>query len=304
MRRAALIVNPQAGRASSFDAVLPALSRVLRSHGFSVQVRETTAEPASARSIALQEACSADIVFACGGDGTVHGVLQGLAGTASILGVLPFGTANALARNLGLPVDPALALQKLLTYTPRQIPLGCADTSTEKRWFTVMAGAGPDGCLVREMKLAAKARTARRAYYTEAARLFLSRRFPRFRVEYKLVGSSVWTTRSAVALMASRIPDLGGPFRGLTKASRLHHPHLLIQLLAGPAHLSFPAWLALSRANLEKANPWLSTQEVDEVRCSALHGSRDVHAQVDAEAAGPLPLALRVIPSSLRLLMP
>ncbi len=238
MRRAGLIINPKAGR-GSFETVRSEVVRVLAKHGFEVQVNATTPEPESARTLALEASRSCDLVIACGGDGTVHGVLQGVAGTSATLGVLPFGTANALARNLLLPVNPVLAVEKLLSFKPRQVPLGRAETAAGKRWFTVMAGAGPDGSLVHEMQLAAKARIGRRAYYTEAARLFLTRRFPAFQVEYKLIGSSSWEEQSAVAMMASRISDLGGLFTGLTSASRLDHPHLLIQLLRAPAHLAF-----------------------------------------------------------------
>ena len=303
MRRARLILNPKAGR-DAFAGVREDVVRVLARGGFDASARATTASPDSARVLALEASRSCDLVLACGGDGTVHGVLQGLAGTETVLGVLPFGTANALARNLLLPVDPLLALERLLTYKPKQIPLGYAETSAGERWFTVMAGAGPDGSLVQEMKLVAKAHVGRRAYYTEAARLFMTRRFPAFQVEYRLVGSSTWESQPVVAMMASRIPDLGGLFTGLTASSRLHHPHLVVQLLAVPAHLSLPAWIAFGRLGFSNANPWLTSLEVEELRCTPLDTSRQVYAQVDGEAVGCLPLALRVVPSALHLLMP
>jgi diacylglycerol kinase (ATP) len=304
VRRAGLVINPKAGRGASIDTRMDELIRVFSKHGFETDIRRTTAEPDSARDLAVRAGESCDTVIACGGDGTVHGVLQGIAGTATHLGVIPLGTANALARNLSLPTDPILALDKLLSFTAKQIPLGKAVTLTSTRWFTVMAGAGPDGTLVQEMKLAAKARVGRSAYYTEAARLFLTRRFPQFRVEYKLLGSNIWESRLAVGMMVSRIQNLGGLFSGLTSRSRLYHPHLLVQLLASPAHLAFPAWMALGKAGLGKANPWLTTLEVEELRCLPLQEEQQVFAQVDGEAVGALPLNLQVIPSSLHLLMP
>jgi diacylglycerol kinase family enzyme len=234
----------------------------------------------------------------------VHGVLQAIAGTSTHLGVIPFGTANALARNLLLPPDPVLALDKLLSYTAKQIPLGRAETLTSTRWFTVMAGAGPDGTLVQEMKLATKSQVGRSAYSMEAARLFLTRRFPPFRVEYRLLGSSIWKDRLAVGMMTSRVQNLGGLFTGLTSNSRLHHPHLLVQLLAAPAHLAFPAWMAFGKVGLGHANPWLTTLEVEELRCVPLQEERRVFAQVDGEAMGALPLRIQIVPSSLHLLMP
>ena len=167
-----------------------------------------------------------------------------------------------------------------------------------------MAGAGPDGTLIQEMKSATKARAGRSAYYTEAARLFLTRRFPPFRVEYRRMGSAIWEHRVAVGMMASRIQNLGGLFRGLTSNSRLHHPHLLVQLLAAPAHLAFPAWMALGKLGMGSANPWLTTLEVEELRCVPLQEERQVFAQVDGEAVGALPMSTQIVPSSLHLLMP
>ncbi len=277
---------------------------VFSRHGFEVDIWRTTPEPESARDLAVRARESCDTVIACGGDGTVHGVLQGIAGTATRLGVIPSGTANALARNLMLPSDPVLALDRLLSFPAKQIPLGKAETLISTRWFAVMAGAGPDGTLVEQMKLSAKARVGRSAYYAEAARLFLTRRFPQFKVEYRRLGSTVWENRLAVGMMASRIQNLGGLFRGLTSNSSLHHPHLLVQLLAAPAHLAFPAWMALGKVGLGNTNPWLKTLEVEELRCVPIQKGRKVFAQVDGEAVGTLPLSIRIVPSSLYLLMP
>jgi diacylglycerol kinase family enzyme len=299
-----LIVNPNAGSGQGWANRLDTIMRVFAARGVEACAMETTSATNSTERLAAEAAKSCDLVIACGGDGTVHGVLQGVAQTRASLGVLPFGTANALARNLGLPLDPVAALNRLLGYTARPIPLGFAETANGSRWFTVMAGAGPDGRLVHEMKLAAKARAGRAAYYAEAARLFVTRRFPAFRVEYRAVGSIEWETREAVAMMASRIPDLGGLFRGLTATSRLHHPHLVVQLLAAPAHLSLPAWMTMGRTGWGRQNPWLTTVEADEVRCVPLDGRGGVYVQVDGEPMREIPMSVRIVQDGVRLLMP
>lgn len=273
-------------------------------HGLDAQVRRTSADFDSARLLAIEASRTFDLVIAAGGDGTVHGVLQGIAGTTATLGILPFGTANALARNLGLPTDPVLAVRNLLSFQPKAIPLGCAETDEGKRWFTVMAGAGPDGTLIQELRPQIKARFGRRGYYMEAARLFLTRRFRPFHVEYRLLGSATWQAQSAVGIMAARVPDLGGLFKGLTAASRLHHPHLLVHLITSPAHLALPAWILLGKIGIAHANPWLITLEVEEVRCMPIDSKREIYAQVDGELAGPLPMKLSIVPAALRLLMP
>ena len=164
-------------------------------------------------------ASGCDVVFACGGDGTVHETLQGLVGTTAALGVVPLGTANVLARNLGLSVDPVKALQQQLSFSPRVISAGEVSYATNggeaKRYFTVMAGAGPDGALVYRALAGRRSRLGRSVYYTHAMRLFLTRRFPSFRVEYRRRDSGEWEECLGVSVMSARVADLGGVFSRL-----------------------------------------------------------------------------------------
>ena len=151
----------------------------------------------------------ADLVFACGGDGTLHEVIQGLARHPSAtVGILPLGSANALARHLGVSFNPADAARQQLTFIRRDIPLGRVTCETAEgprsRYFAVMAGAGPDGMLVYRMLAAGKRRLGRSVYYLQAARLFLSSRFPSFHVQTTLTDGSPFN-RDAVSAMAIQI---------------------------------------------------------------------------------------------------
>lgn len=307
---AVLIGNPAAGRFAKLRARQGEMLRVCQEFGWAATIVETGPEPGSAERLTRDAVhAGARLVIACGGDGTVHGVLQALAQTETALGVLPFGTANALARNLTLPLEPVSALHRLLGYRAHRIPLGWAETGMGGRWFCVMAGAGPDGMLVQAsvagaaaMSAAAKARFGRSAYYGRAARLLLTRRFEPFCVECRQ--QDRWHRHTAIGVMASRVPDLGGLFRGLTAGSRLHHGRLQVQLLRGPALLSLPSWMAAAHLRLSAWNPLVETVDVDELRCTALRGHALPHAQVDGEPAGELPLTLRVVPDALWLLCP
>lgn len=301
MTTATLIVNPVSGRARLLAAELPALTRLLAAHGFETRVLQTSSDPASPRSLAATAALTSALVLACGGDGTVHGVVQGLAHTGVPLGILPLGTADALARNLALPLSPVAALTQLLTYTPSLIPLGEITTSLDTRLFIAMAGCGPDGALAHALSSSAKSRLGRNAYYAHAAHLFFTRRWPAFEVRYLLPDSDTWQTTRATALMASRIPDLGGLFSRLTPLARLDSPYLHVHLLRAPAHLSLPAWLAFSRTALP--NPFLTTLDVAELQCTPL-SALPVYAQADAEPLGPIPATFKILPAALTLLMP
>src|SRR6185437_6444476 len=157
MRRVALIYNPASGqhsggRASQVRDVIA----VLHKAQIEAQALETHA-PGSGKSLALAAVRQGyDTVLACGGDGTVHEVLQPLVGTEVALGVVPLGTANALAQNLGLGRNPVKAVQALLQAAPLKVPVGRISfrepNGTEGwRYFTVAAGIGADALLMSSM---------------------------------------------------------------------------------------------------------------------------------------------------------
>jgi diacylglycerol kinase family enzyme len=270
---ATLIVNPVAGRAPLLERQLPAMERLFQQQGLKLEVLASSPAADSAQQLARSVAAQSSMVIACGGDGTVHGVLQGLAQTTTPLGVLPLGTANALARHLRLPLDPLCAMERLLDARPTRVPIGQVETASVARYFLVMAGCGPDGALVDSLSgegaQGFKRRFGRASYYAGAARLFLTRRWPSFRVEYR-VGHQ-WYKTTACAVMASRLPDLGGLFTGLTRRADFHAPTLHLHVMAPPAHLSLPAWFTLSRLGVR--HPLQLAVDVDELRCTSLEAA-------------------------------
>src|SRR5512146_2706838 len=103
VQRAVLIFNPVSGRPARRLAQVEQAAAVLRASGVETTVMATPA-PGAAGDLARQAiAGGADAVFACGGDGTIHEVLQGIVGSEAALGVIPLGTANSLAWDLRIP---------------------------------------------------------------------------------------------------------------------------------------------------------------------------------------------------------
>ncbi|WP_433974495.1 diacylglycerol/lipid kinase family protein [Tunturiibacter lichenicola] len=308
MNRATLIVNAVAGRRKDLRALIPELVQILEQRGVQATAKVTTMA-GEAQTIAANAATSGcDAVFACGGDGTAHEALQGIVGTACALGVVPLGTANALARNLGLPLDPAQALWQQLGFVPRAISVGeahcIAKDGEARRYFTVMAGAGPDGALVYRTLAGRGSKFGRGIYYTHAVRLFLTRRFPAFQVEFRRRGSDEWEQRLAVSIMCARVADLGGIFSRLTRGGSLLDTELELVLVKPPAGIGLPAWFALNTVGLHARNPWVETVRVTEFRCVPLTSDQPVHAEVDGEWIGYLPMSVRLIPQAAWMLMP
>ena len=98
---------------------------------------------------AVEAGCTT--VIAVGGDGTVRAVASALAGTDAILGIVPQGTGNLLARNLEVPLDdiPA-ALKRIHSGEPRRIDIGWVNLNGVERAFTVMVGFGIDAQMLVE----------------------------------------------------------------------------------------------------------------------------------------------------------
>jgi len=310
MNRAALIVNPRAGSRRDLPTLIPAMIRALEGQGIVADCIETTGPSTAAALAAKAVREGADTLFACGGDGTVHEVMQGVVGTNTTLGVVPMGTANALARNLGLSPDPLRAISQLAGASATRIPVGRIEYSAgnggselQSRYFAVLSGAGPDGALVYSL-LAGKQALGRIAYYAHAARLFMTRHFPPFRISYRPTGSGSWQEDRAISAMCARVGDLGGLFSKLTQGSSLQSTSLRFSYLRPPGRISLPSWFVSGQLGIHGRNPWLRTIDADEFRCEPIGPHSNVHAQVDGEWIGRLPISVRLVPDALWLLIP
>ena len=138
-RRAAVVVHP--GKQADLDAFRAVVGKAMSGLGWDEPLwLETTPEETGEGLARAAVAGGADLVLASGGDGTITACVAGLAGTGVPLGVLPAGTGNLLARNLGLPLGLEEALAVALTGGEKLLDVGVANG----RPFVVMAGIGFD----------------------------------------------------------------------------------------------------------------------------------------------------------------
>lgn len=221
-RRAAVVVNPT--KVDDVRAVRDAVTAGMREAGWDTPLWfETTAEdPGYAMAEqALEE--GVEMVLACGGDGTVRAVLTVLAGSATPLGVLPAGTGNLLARNLGLPVDDlGKALQVALTGVARPIDVGRIEPETaggRPERFAVMAGVGFDAQMMRDAPKDLKSTVGWPAYLVSAAKNLTAESIPlQVRLDdgdpihataRTVVVANLATLPGGVALLPDALPDDG-----------------------------------------------------------------------------------------------
>jgi diacylglycerol kinase (ATP) len=151
----------------------------------------------------------ADVVLACGGDGTVRSVAQALAGTGVAMGLVPTGTGNLLARTLGTPQDLVAAVQVALTGDDRHIDVGRVqvDGAEEERVFLVMAGTGFDAAIMESTPEALKGRVGPLAYVISGLRAM---RGSRTRVTLTFDGGEPLRRRTRTVLVGNSGTLLGG----------------------------------------------------------------------------------------------
>jgi diacylglycerol kinase (ATP) len=307
--RCFLLYNPTSGRKRSQRAEqIRRIADALSGLGHQVDVAATTA--AGSATVQTHEAvrAGAEIVFACGGDGTVHEVLQSLTSESgahrAALGIIPMGSENALARNLGISLDPVSAALEQIRSTARTIPLGKIAYEGGFRYFVLMAGVGPSGALAYSLLSADKSKLGRVTYYLRAARLFVTRRFHCFEVEYADAASGVTVRKRAVSAMAVRVGSLGGLFGKLTGGqASVEDTDLQIILISPPGLISLPLWFLSSWLNLRGPNRLFRSIRVRSFSCWPISASSP-HFQADGEWLGRIPIEVSIVQDAVRILLP
>lgn len=148
--RARIVANPTSGGAHSEAALreLAETARWLTERGLPTELR-LTRDAGHATELAREAAVAGlEMVIAAGGDGTVNDVIQALAGYRTALGVLPTGTVNVWAREMGIGLNAVDAREILLHGVRRRVDLGRAG----QRYFLMMAGIGFDAEVARRVE--------------------------------------------------------------------------------------------------------------------------------------------------------
>ncbi len=292
-RRLLVVYNPTSGRRGRrrFAAVLAAL----RARGCRLDLRETAA-PGDAEALARSAAArDVDLLVVAGGDGTINEAVNGLVRPdpgeePPPLAVLPLGTANALAAEIGLDLDPGRIAQTIALGRPVPVSLGRAND----RLFTMMAGAGFDAHVVDAVNLDLKRLIGRGAYLWAAARTLRRFASPGYRV--RLDGE----THEAASVIVAKGHFYGGRFVCAPRA-RLTEPLFQVCLFTRPGAwnmLRYAAALGLGRLGRLPHYKVLPAREV------LIEGPEGDPVQGDGEVITRLPAQIRLLPEALKIVMP
>jgi diacylglycerol kinase family enzyme len=206
----AVVFNP--AKVDDLDHVRNTVDHALARAGWPApQWLETTSDdPGYGQARAAVEGGAA-VVFVCGGDGTVMSALGGLVDTDVAMAILPAGTGNLLAANLGLSTDLATGVEVALEGGLRRLDVGAAND----QYFAVMAGMGFDAHMLAATSDAAKARIGWPAYVLGAMRHLRDRPM---RVTIRVDGGDPIRRRVRSVLIAN-VGRLQGGVRLLTDAA-------------------------------------------------------------------------------------
>lgn len=237
-------------------------------------------------------------MIAAGGDGTINEVLAGLAGTTVPLGILPAGTANVLATEMGLPTTLEAAAARLPGCVPARISLGrvrSARPDEPPRHFLLMAGVGLDALIVYRVSAPLKARLGKIAYWIAGLGM-AGRRLDEFEV---VAGGRSYSCSFA---LISKVRNYGGDFQ-IACATSLFDDCFEVVLFSGRSSLRYVKYLAgvaFQRLSGMRGVTVLHTSDVT----LAPSPDRRTYIQVDGEFAGPLPAVIETVPDALTLLVP
>ena len=314
MHRATILFNPNSGRPRR-DRELNHAIGILQSAGVHADLTVCRSSQEATDSAHCAAAAGSDTVIACGGDGTIHDVIQGLAGTPVALAILPFGTANALAHDLGIPLRPSAAAQVAVAGKVRRIPVGRIEYEdfsgkSSARYFTVAAGIGVDAHLFYKLTAELKKRSGMTAYYLKAWQLWATHRMRRFEVEYSS-GSGLTQRALLTELLAVRIRFFGNILRELVPGASLDRSDLravMCRTASRNAYIQYVAGALLGRQWKIDGIDLVSCSEVvcrlPEKGDDQVRSNDRVYVEADGELLGRLPARMTMVPDALSLVVP
>jgi diacylglycerol kinase family enzyme len=249
-------------------------------------------------------------VLACGGDGTVHEVLQHMVGGTAALGVVPMGTANALAADLGLPSSPVKAVKMLLNATPVRISVGhlfyqSVEGGERSRYFIVAAGVGADAFFFSRLDSRLKQRFGYVVYLVEAFRLWATYKFPMFSASFVESGRETPREVAASQLLAVRISNFGGLVGNLAPGASISNGKLRVIAFKTFSRVRYLRFLIAVLFGRHRYAHTIELVKCVSVECRNREGSAEqLFVEADGELLGTLPVRIEVEPLALNLLIP
>jgi len=277
---------------------LSGAAEVLRQAGHDTWLVPTQG-PGTAGTIARRSiADGAELILAAGGDGTINEIAEGVAFSDVPLGILPAGTANVLANEMGLAANIEGAAACLGECVPTRISIGrlqCLNGTARTRLFLLMAGIGLDAKIVYNLSMPLKARFGKLAYWL-AGFSQLGRDLDEF--EVLVEGRRV---NCAFALV-SKVRNYGGDLE-IAQDTNLLEDRFEVVLFEGRSSFRYLKYLARVAVRKLAGVKGVTLMHATRI-CMPGVADRRIYIQADGEYAGHLPAHVELVPDALTLLIP
>jgi len=243
----------------------------------------------------------ADLILVAGGDGTINEAVNGMVNSDVPLGILPAGTANVLANELGIGKSMERAAEALADSREERVALGLISSETgsgkddSRRHFLLMAGAGLDADIVYNLNQQMKEAFGKVAYWIGGFSK-VGRRIPEFTVQAE--GREY---RASFALL-SRVRNYGGDLEIAPTISLLDDEFEMV-LFEGESSLGFLKYMLAVVVRQQRAMRGITILRTRQAVFSAAADSK-IHVQVDGEYVGLAPARVEIVPNALTLLVP
>jgi len=286
-----LIANPVAKRASG--QMIQKAVTLIRSAGHEVRVRLTQQKGDAEGWAREASGDGAPLIIAAGGDGTFNEVINGIVNTGTAMAIVPLGTTNVLAKELGVPEDVVGATERALRGSVHSVSLGrvscISRASHATRYFCLMAGIGFDGEVVYAVNESLKSCSGKGAYVLSGLKTLM--KYSPGDLKFTMNGTS-YEGYSAIIGNASKY---GGNFK-ITPDATLGDPHLYVVIMHGKRRrdiLRYVYGILRGRHLHLKDITYLKTESV------RIEGVAPI--QLDGDYFSNTPATIAVVPGAFRL---
>jgi len=303
-----LINNPVAQRAS--DRKVERASRYLTARGYEVEIFSTGRKGDAERYAREALKKMPYLIIAAGGDGTFNEVINGVAGSEIPMAILPIGTTNVLAKEIGVPENPEGAMEVAINCSPKTVSLGKivliqqdkennppSPPFSKKegegfRYFCLMAGIGFDGEAVFGINERLKKISGKGAYFFSGIKALSG--FNPEELTFNVDGKYY----SGYSAIIGKAAKYGGNFR-ITPDAKLTEPTLYICLLRGKKRSDILRYFfgILTGTHLK-------FKDVDYLKAKSIEIDGNAHIQLDGDYFGTTPAKIEVAPDVLKLIYP
>jgi YegS/Rv2252/BmrU family lipid kinase len=294
MKAAFVVLNPVAGN-SDVGAVRQAFEHHLSAAGWTYTVYETTGEESVADVVRGALDQGFDLFVAAGGDGTVSGVVGGLVHTSTPLAIVPVGTGNTLARELGVPLDVEGAVELLVS---EHAVADIDALQVGDRFFVLNVGTGMSALMMRDTRRRDKRRLGLIAYLWTGLKTLLGLQPHRFTVV-----TDGWSAHlQASELMVVNSGALGDPNFRWGSQIRMDDGQLEVCVVRARNLLDYleVAW-GLLTGRQERA-PQIRCLRTG--RSATISADEPLPVQADGEVIGQTPMEVRIVPGGVRVVVP